>query len=362
MIFNELPRREIASLTEWMEKINIPNILEFRQEDNLKYDRLEKLRKIIGINYNVPERIAIDEITKKTDKYREFCAKRAGTKCNIRLIPKAPIYQKLRIRAVHFEDGIKWLENQKIKPEHYNNIEVLEYNDRVLYSVIFLINKLGIWGEAIEGDLWQLASGMHRKQLNLFNFNFKKWSFSKNDQRMTRFIKESIRPLLINDESQQEKLKSTLNAEFTPEGYLKGYFEILIWPGEKTLYVDYNRVIYYLMKDVNLFLLQEQPDGMCANPGMAHGKIRIIEHPQTESFANGDILVCKIPTLDYVPIIKKAGAIIIEQGNVLSHIAIVSRELNKPCVVMAKNVTKKLRDGDEIFMDASQGLIFLTSR
>ena len=56
------PARKIPSLTEWLEKIDLPDIIEFRNEDNKKYDRLAKLNKIIGLDYNVPEIIHTDDV------------------------------------------------------------------------------------------------------------------------------------------------------------------------------------------------------------------------------------------------------------------------------------------------------------
>ena len=55
--------------------------------------------------------------------------------------------------------------------------------------------------------------------------------------------------------------------------------------------------------------------------------------------------------------IKKSSAIITEQGGILSHAAIISRELNKPCIVGVKNATKKLKNGQLIEVDADKGTI-----
>ena len=364
MIFNcdgGFYHNKIPSLTEWMEKINLPNILEFRNEDNQKYSRLEKLHKIIGINYNIPEKIGIGDITKK---FKNLYTKKRNLKCNIRIIPKTPNFPKLRIRATPFKEGMEWFYKQKIKPANYENIEIIKYNEEILYSAVFLINDFGIWGEAINGYLWQLAYGVHKKNPALFNFNFKKWDFDSSDRLMVKLIRQSIRTLLIDDENQKEKLENYLDAEFTTDGYLKGYFEFVIWPDEGTLFMDYNRVIYKLMNNFTFSLKKKKEirsDGICANPGMAHGRARIINNPTENNFTEEDILICKVATIEHAQMIKKAKAIITEQGNILSHISIVSRELNKPCIVMAKDITKKIQNGDKIFIDATKGTIIVTS-
>ena len=56
---------------------------------------------------------------------------------------------------------------------------------------------------------------------------------------------------------------------------------------------------------------------------------------------------------------KKAGAIITNRGGILSHAAIVARELRKPCVIGTQRATKILHTGDRVLVDANQGVIRL---
>ena len=52
-----------------------------------------------------------------------------------------------------------------------------------------------------------------------------------------------------------------------------------------------------------------------------------------------------------------AGAIVTNQGGITSHAAIVSRELNIPCIIGTKIATKVLRDGDLVEVDANKGVV-----
>jgi len=54
---------------------------------------------------------------------------------------------------------------------------------------------------------------------------------------------------------------------------------------------------------------------------------------------------------------KKAGAIVTDEGGITCHAAIVSRELGIPCVVGTKIVTKVFKDGDLVEVDANKGLV-----
>jgi len=60
--------------------------------------------------------------------------------------------------------------------------------------------------------------------------------------------------------------------------------------------------------------------------------------------------------------LRKAEAIITEEGGMLSHAAIISRELNIPCIVGVKNATKILHNGDIIALNVRLGEILIKER
>jgi pyruvate, water dikinase len=99
--------------------------------------------------------------------------------------------------------------------------------------------------------------------------------------------------------------------------------------------------------------------GSPASPGMVSGPVKILEDAsQIHKIVKGDILVAKMTTPDYVPAMKRAVAIVTDQGGRTSHAAIVSRELGIPCVVGASVATTKLTDGQIITVDGSTGKIY----
>lgn len=98
--------------------------------------------------------------------------------------------------------------------------------------------------------------------------------------------------------------------------------------------------------------------GQCGCVGRTKGTVKIIIRPQDMyKMKKGDVLVSIATDPDIVPAIKKAAAIVTEQGGVTSHAAIVSRELNIPCVIGTKIATKVLKDGDLVEVDATKGII-----
>jgi len=75
-------------------------------------------------------------------------------------------------------------------------------------------------------------------------------------------------------------------------------------------------------------------------------------------FKKGQILVCAYSDKDIVEFMEKASAIIVEQGGLTSHAAIVGLNLGKPTIVGAENATKILKDGDVVTVDAVTGLVY----
>ncbi len=99
--------------------------------------------------------------------------------------------------------------------------------------------------------------------------------------------------------------------------------------------------------------------GTCACPGpIVTGKARIVnKREEIGKLEEGDVLVSIATTPAIVPAMRKAAAIVTEEGGLTCHAAIVSRELNKPCVVGTKTITRAVKDGDLLEVDALKGLV-----
>jgi len=102
--------------------------------------------------------------------------------------------------------------------------------------------------------------------------------------------------------------------------------------------------------------------GIGCSPGRVTGRVRVVADPAEVSSLNGDILVTTSTDPGWVTLFPGASGIIVERGSLLSHSAIVSREMGKPCIVGVTGLLKSLKTGDEIEMDGSTGLIRTISR
>lgn len=90
--------------------------------------------------------------------------------------------------------------------------------------------------------------------------------------------------------------------------------------------------------------------------GVVRGKVHILLDPnKAESFKDGEVLVAPMTSPEYAFVMKKACAIITDTGGLTSHAAIVSRELNIPCIVGSKVATTVFKDGDLVEIDAFKG-------
>jgi pyruvate,water dikinase len=98
--------------------------------------------------------------------------------------------------------------------------------------------------------------------------------------------------------------------------------------------------------------------GLGAAPGSASGKARIVTSlADAERFKEGDVLVAHMTAPDWVPLMRRAAAIVTDSGGMTCHAAIVSRELGVPCVVGTSNATTMLHDDQTVTVDAGLGVV-----
>ncbi|HEX6584935.1 MAG TPA: phosphoenolpyruvate synthase [Thermoleophilaceae bacterium] len=98
--------------------------------------------------------------------------------------------------------------------------------------------------------------------------------------------------------------------------------------------------------------------GLGAAPGSASGRVRLVaELADAAALQDGEILATHMTAPDWVPLMRRAAGIVTDSGGMTCHAAIVSRELGIPCVVGTGDATTRLRDGEEITIDAGRGII-----
>jgi phosphoenolpyruvate synthase/pyruvate phosphate dikinase len=98
--------------------------------------------------------------------------------------------------------------------------------------------------------------------------------------------------------------------------------------------------------------------GQVAYTGKVKGKVKVIfARKEMVKFKKGDVLVSPMTEPGYLPIMKKAAAMVTDEGGLLCHASIVARELKIPCIIGTKIATKVLKNGDLVEVDADRGVV-----
>jgi phosphohistidine swiveling domain-containing protein len=98
--------------------------------------------------------------------------------------------------------------------------------------------------------------------------------------------------------------------------------------------------------------------GFAASPGRYVGVARVVRALEEAAHMEpGSILVCRMTSPSWVPTMTRAGAVVTDRGGVLSHAAIVARELNKPTVTGTLDATRRMRTGGRYEVDGSRGTV-----
>ena len=119
-----------------------------------------------------------------------------------------------------------------------------------------------------------------------------------------------------------------------------------------------------ILKQAYVFMDKDSSDetselkGSIGCSGSAKGQVNIVlSEKDFAKFKEGDILVTSMTRPEFVPLMKKAAAIITDEGGITCHAAIVSRELKIPCIIGTKNATRALQDGQLVEVDANAGVV-----
>lgn len=101
----------------------------------------------------------------------------------------------------------------------------------------------------------------------------------------------------------------------------------------------------------------ESRQGIGCSPGIVEGRARVIRDPRHATLASGDILVAERTDPGWILLFPVSSAVVVERGSVLSHAAIVSRELGLPSVVSVPGLMTWLEDGDRIRVNGTTGVV-----
>ncbi len=241
------------------------------------------------------------------------------------------------------------VENKLLKQEQEKIFKRLK--NKKIKEICLFFQNLGI--ERLEQkNCW---AGGEFRFLNLFR-EIAKRAYVPLDMMMGSFVEQDYFKAL-----QKDKV-------LTYQEMKKRMDKFIFWKkGNKLKFIEDDQTFKKLSaitKGVDQQTITKEVSGMVANGGVARGKVRIVQSvniaqviKDLERFNQGDILVTWMTQPNMVPIARKAGAIVADEGGITSHAAIIAREFGIPCIVGAKIATKMFKEGDLVEVDANQGII-----
>tara|TARA_Y100000310_G_scaffold291005_1_gene318591 strand:- start:1 stop:1407 length:1407 start_codon:yes stop_codon:yes gene_type:complete len=228
--------------------------------------------------------------------------------------------------------------NEELKKTYSTKLQFSQEEQRILNAV----GKLAYFKE--------YRKGLITKTLFLVEPLLKEIGKRKNFtlEQIRYFLPEEIKELLVQNKDFKEIIEQRMNYSIFVQKNNSQKF--LVENEAKQFYKDnYKEDIDYETKEIK---------GTVASMGKVKGKVKIIiTVKDMEKMNQGDIIVSSMTNPDLMPAIGKAAAIITDTGGLTSHAAIVSRELNVPCIIGTTHATRILKDNDEVEVDANKGII-----
>lgn len=143
-----------------------------------------------------------------------------------------------------------------------------------------------------------------------------------------------------------------MDMEWARDGETGEIFIVQARPETVQSLSDAGAIKSYTVKRAGKALLK----GLSVGSAVATGRVSIIESArEIDRFVDGSILVTGTTDPDWVPIMKRASAIVTDHGGRTSHAAIVSRELGLPAIVGTGNATQILHDEQEVTVSCAGG-------
>ncbi len=242
----------------------------------------------------------------------------------------------------------KSLENKYNKLHNYTKIQTSEIKriikkHNLKENPLFFFNQLTYWREC-------------RKQINLMGIHVLNMILDA-IERKTKIPKNYLK--YLNYDEIDKVLKGSIGLAVLKKRFEKGVL-ISVFGRGYNLAIGEQAIIFKNKLDKRLAnkISGNIIVGQTACHGYAKGRAKIILYKNDfNKFKEGEILVTGMTRPEYLPVMKKAAAIVTNEGGITSHAAIISRELNKPCIIGTQNATQLIKNGDWVEVDANKGVV-----
>lgn len=293
--------------------------------------------------------------------------------CWASLFTPRAIYYRTQNKIKHERVGISVIVQKMVQSEvsgiMFSIDPVNNLKDRIVIDSVWGLGEMIVQGSyvpdhyVVQKDTFAILS----KEVNVQEKQLIKHGSETKEVNVAKVLQDKIK-LTDNDIITLAKLSQKLQEHY--------YFpQDSEWAKEKgKLYIVQTRPITTIEKTkskINSLDKTGSPmgnltpilKGIPASPGIGTGLVKILKSPkEIDRIEKGDVLVAPMTSPDYVPAMKKASAIITNEGGMTSHAAIVSREMGTPCVVGTKEATKVLKEGQVVTVNGKLGEIYSGSQ
>lgn len=197
--------------------------------------------------------------------------------------------------------------------------------------------------------------GIVREIFSAMGVAFQERNLIENDRDIFYLTKEEIFDY-IKGTSILPDLKSTI--EDRKMKYQNYEADEFVPERVETYGVVYDELIF---KEEEETLAEGDMSGIACCPGVIESEVIVVHSPDQVSDIGGKIMVTSSTDPGWVSLFPTSSAILVERGSLLSHSAIVARELGIPCIVSIKGLLKRLKTGDVVKMDGSTGQVKIIS-
>ena len=225
--------------------------------------------------------------------------------------------------------------NKEFEEAYHLMINFFYYRESPKYYIIFCLSKVR------ELILKRAQILLQKKLIDDINdiFKLKLETLIKIIENKNKYTKEDVSKMIKKDNYLYEVFSS--------------------WKRYPILFDSRGRLFFQEKKISNK---KNELIGDTVSFGKIRGKAKVLNSLGEKEFNPGEILVTKATDPGWTPLIINCGGIVLEVGGMLQHGALVSREFNKPCVVGIENVTNIIKDGEEVEVDAIEGVVRLLDR
>lgn len=324
------------------------------EEKNNFFQLLLEIKKNKALNASFSKETAKEKILKKDFPlfYKKFLTHLNSYSFIPVLVNNPPLSMDFLLKELSTESNKSLKEIQKDKAHHSVS---LAKNKKNFHKAIKLLKPSSSERQLIN-DLLEAAFIRTETNIYLSLFSFK---FRPMLEEIAKRLHVSVSNLKLL--TPQEIVQLLREDSFPNKNTLiaRNEFTALLW-------IQRNNYLFTGKKARKLFNLVSSSDltptdfltGIPASLGKAIGTAKVLtDSSKIGIVEKGDILIAPATSIDFVPAMKKASAIITEFGGITSHAAIVSRELNIPCIVGVSNATKLLSSGERIEVNAVKGII-----